>query len=246
MEQDYTIDQQSGSNPQVVGPQPPPPLYRQKMTKEKSLLRQYIETVVLALLAAILLRMFVVSAYRVSSGSMEDTLLEGDYIFVNKLAYHSAPPKAGDIIVFENPFDASRDYIKRIVATEGQTVEIVDKVVYIDSKVAPIPQASKNSDPKIFPGVLSVRDNFGPLMVPAGQVFVMGDNRDNSQDSRYWGCVDKSYIKGKAIFIYFSYVPDPKAPEWKAPYIFEFFEIFFYNLFHFPDRLRLEQVGRIL
>ena len=246
MEQDYRIEQNPGSNPQVVGPQPPPPLYRQKTTKEKSVLRQYIETIVLALLAAILLRMYVVSAYRVSSGSMEDTLLEGDYIFVNKLAYQSATPKAGDIIVFENPFDASRDYIKRIAAVEGQTVEVIDKVVYVDGKVAPIPQLSKNSDPKIFPGVLSVRDNFGPLMVPMGQFFVMGDNRDNSQDSRYWGCVDKSYIKGKAVFIYFSYVPDPKAPEWKAPYIFEFFEITFYNLFHFPDRLRLEQIGRIL
>lgn len=230
----------------MVGPQPPPPLYRQKIRQEKSVLRQYIETIVLALLTAVLLRMYVVSAYRVSSGSMEDTLLEGDYIFVNKLAYHSASPKAGDVIVFENPFDASRDYIKRVVAVEGQTVEIIDKVVYVDGKVALIPPSSKNSDPKIFPGVLSVRDNFGPLMVPAGQYFVMGDNRDNSQDSRYWGCVDKSYIKGKAAFIYFSYVPDPKAPEWKAPYIFEFFEIVFYNLYHFPDRLRLEQIGRAL
>jgi len=210
----------------------------------KSLLREYAETIAIALLVAVILRVFVVSAYRVSSGSMDDSLIEGDYIFVNKLAYKFSEPKVGDIVVFENPYDAEqRDYIKRIVATEGQTVEIVDKVLYIDNQVAPIPPGSKHTDYKILPAVLSNRDNFGPMTVPPGQYFVLGDNRDDSQDSRFWGCIDKSFFKGKAIFVYFSYEPDPNAPQWKSPYIFEFFEIAFHNITTFPTRFRVERIG---
>lgn len=216
-----------------------------KVKIEKPVWRQYVETIVLALLAALVLRLFVVSAYRVSSGSMEDSLAEGDYIFVNKLAYEWSPPQAGDIIVFNNPFEDSRDFIKRVAATEGQTVEIIDKVVYVDGQVAEIPPLSKHIDYRIFPSVLSNRDNFGPMMVPANQVFVLGDNRDDSQDSRYWGNLDKSYIKGKAIFVYFSYAPDPNSPEWKAPYVGEAFEILWHNLTTFPTRLRIERLGSL-
>jgi len=214
-----------------------------KIRKGRSLVREYVETIVIALLVAVLLRVFVVSAYRVSSGSMENSLVEGDYIFVNKLAYTLSPPKIGDVIVFTNPFDPSRDYIKRIVAVEGQTVEIIDKTLYVDGLVADIPAGLKHTDDKILPSVLSRRDNFGPMLVPEGQYFVMGDNRDDSQDSRFWGSVAKNDIKGKAVFVYFSYEPDSNAPEWKAPYIIEFFEIAFYNLFHFPGRLRLDRIG---
>jgi signal peptidase I len=220
-----------------------PPIKDKKGKTEKSLIREYIETIVIALLVAVLLRVFVVSAYRVSSGSMEDSLLEGDYIFVSQLAYEMSPPKIGDVIVFENPVDPERDYIKRIVAVGGQSVEVIDKTLYIDGLVAEIPAGSKHTDYKILPEVLSRRDNFGPLMVPENQYFVMGDNRDDSQDSRFWGCVDKNLIKGKAIFVYFSYVPDPQAPEWKAPYFIEFFEILFYNIGHFAERLRIDRIG---
>jgi signal peptidase I len=210
----------------------------------KSLLREYAETIAIALLVAVVLRVFVVSAYRVSSGSMEDTLIEGDYIFVNKLAYKFAEPKAGDVVIFENPYDGEqRDYIKRIVAVEGQTVEIIDKVLYVDGEVAPIPAEVKHSDYKIFPAVLSNRDNLSPMTVPPGQYFVLGDNRDDSQDSRFWGCIDKSFLKGKAIFVYFSYEPDSEAPQWKAPYIFEFFEIVFHTITTFPTRFRIERIG---
>jgi signal peptidase I len=232
-----------GIGEQFLQQQVKPPLPGQKVKNEKSCLREYAETIIIAILVAVLLRLFVVSAYRVSSGSMEDTMQEGDYIFVNKLAYQFSPPKIGDVIIFENPYDADRDYIKRIAAAEGQTVEIVDKVLYIDGQVAPIPPESKNIDNKIYPNVLSVRDNFGPLKVPAGQYFVLGDNRDDSQDSRYWGCVDKRLIKGKALFVYFSYEPDPEAPQWKAPYVLEFFQILFYNLYTFPSRIRPDRIG---
>ncbi|MFH1700897.1 MAG: signal peptidase I [Candidatus Zixiibacteriota bacterium] len=212
---------------------------------EKPIWRQYVETIAIALLAALILRVFIVSAYRVSSGSMEETLTEGDFIFVNKLAYNWSPPQASDIIVFENPFEESKDFIKRIAAVEGQTVEIIDKVLYVDGQVAPIPPMSKHIDYRIFPSVLSNRDNFGPMMVPANQVFVLGDNRDDSQDSRFWGCLDKRYIKGKAVFVYFSYAPDPSSPEWKAPYIGETFEIIWHNLKTFPTRMRLDRLGSL-
>ncbi len=219
-----------------------PPRPGKKKKKGKSVFQEYAETIIIALLVAVVLRVFVVSAYRVSSGSMEDALLEGDYIFVNKLAYEFTPPKLGDIIVFENPYDPGRDYIKRIVAVDGQTVELWDKVLYVDGHVASIPEHSKNIDENILQGTLSPRDNFGPLVVPAGQCFVLGDNRDDSRDSRFWGCVDKNNIKGRAIFIYFSYEPDAESPEWKAPYIFEFFQILWYNLTTFPNRLRIERI----
>lgn len=223
-----------------------PPKSGKKERKGKSVFREYAETIIIALLVAVVLRIFVVSAYRVSSGSMEDTLLEGDYIFVNKLAYEFSPPKLGDIIVFENPYDPGRDYIKRIVAVDGQTVEIWDKVLYVDGHVASIPEHSKNIDENILHGVLSPRDNFGPLIVPEGQCFVVGDNRDDSRDSRFWGCIDKNNIEGKAIYIYFSYEPDPESPEWKAPYIFEFFQILWHNLTTFPNRLRIERIVKTL
>lgn len=222
------------------------PEIKKELRQGKPRWREYVETIAIALLAAILLRVFVVSAYRVASGSMEDTLEAGDYIFVNKLAYSFGDPETGDIIVFENPFDPTKDYIKRLVAIEGQTVEIADKVLYVDGQVAKIPEYSKYIDNRILPEVLSSRDNFGPLQVPSGQYFVMGDNRDDSQDSRFWGCVDKSYFKGKAIFIYFSYEPDPESPEWKSPYVVEFFEIAFFNLTRFPGRLRLDRIGDVL
>lgn len=215
-----------------------------KQKKGKSLLREYLETILIALLAAVLLRLFVVSAYHVTSGSMEDTLLAGDYIFVSKLAYEYSPPKIGDVIVFSNPYDPGKDYIKRIVAVGGQTVEVVDKVLVVDGQISPIPESSKNIDSRVIPAELSPRDNFGPLVVPEGQYFVLGDNRDDSQDSRFWGCLDKSNIKGKALFIYYSHVPDPNAPQWKAPYILEFFQILFHNIGAFFSSSRFDRVGR--
>ena len=245
MDNQFGTDTQNFEVGDFLQKQVAPPQNSKKIKHEKPIWREYIETIIIALLAALILRVFVVSAYRVSSGSMEDTLIEGDYIFVNKLAYQWSPPQPNDVIVFQNEFQDSRDYIKRIIADEGQTVEIVDKVVYVDGEFAPIPFDSKHIDNRIFPSVLSNRDNFGPMMVPAGQYFVMGDNRDDSQDSRFWGCVDKKHVKGKAIFIYFSYEPDPTAPEWQAPYVVETFQVLWHNLVTFPSRFRITRLGSI-
>lgn len=212
--------------------------------ERKPLWREYLETAIIALLAAAFLRIFVVSAYRVSSASMEDTLLEGDYIFVNKMAYqYGGSPQVGDIIVFKYPNNPKKEFIKRIVALSGQTVQIADKVLYVDEQVAEIPVHSKNVDKRSIPGDLSFRDNFGPYQVPLGQYFVLGDNRDDSRDSRFWGPVPEENIKGKAVFVYWSWRPNPDAPKWEFPYIINAIQWLGYGLFSFPSRVRWDRLG---
>jgi signal peptidase I len=213
-----------------------------RQRKQKPVWREYAEVILISLLAALLLRLFVVSAYRVDSNSMEDTLFEGDYIFVNKLAYDFGDPKIGDIVIFKSPLNPTKDYIKRIMALPGQTVEVIDKIVYVDNQIAMIVPNAKNTDPKILPMQLSSRDNFGPIQVPSDEYFVLGDNRDNSQDSRFWGFVPKENIKGKAVFVYWSWKPDPKSPQWKFPYVFSAFEMTYYFLTNFPSHTRWERL----
>jgi signal peptidase I len=218
------------------------PAKRPKIRKPKPVWREYAEVILIALVAAIVLRFFVVSAYRVDSASMEDTLLEGDYIFVNKLAYYFGEPKVGDIIVFKYPLNPTRDFIKRIIAVPGQTVEIIDKVVYVDNQLADILPNVKNTDPKVMPAQLSARDNFGPILVRQGEYFVLGDNRDDSQDSRVWGMLPERNIKGRALFVYWSWIPEDSAPEWEAPYVHSPFEFAFYFLTGFPGQTRWDRL----
>ena len=212
--------------------------------ERKPLWREYLETAIIALVAAGLLRIFVVSAYRVSSDSMEDTLLQGDYIFVNKLAYqYGSSPQVGDIVVFKYPNNPQKDFIKRVVALPGQTVQIADKVLYVDEQVAEIPAHSKHVDKRIIPGDLSFRDNFGPYLVPAGQFFVMGDNRDDSRDSRFWGPVPEENVKGKAVLVYWSWAPDPDAPKWEFPYVINAIQWVGWGLYNFPSHIRWDRLG---
>ncbi len=218
-----------------------------KAPKRKPIWREYPETAIIALVAAVLLRVFVISAYRVSSASMENTLYEGDYIFVNKLAYeYGGSPQAGDIIVFIYPNNPNKDFIKRIVAMPGQTVEIADKILYVDGAVAEIPIESKHIDQRIIPGDLSFRDNFGPFEVPPGQYFVVGDNRDDSRDSRFWGGVPDENIKGKAVFVYWSWTPDTDSPDWSFPYVIDAVRWIGYGLFNFPSHVRWSRLGMSL
>lgn len=212
--------------------------------ERKPLWQEYLETGLIALAAAVLLRIFVVSAYRVNSGSMEDTLMTGDYIFVNKLAYdYGTNPTAGDIIVFKYPNNPEKDFIKRIVAGPGQTVEIVDKTVYVDGQVSPIAETMKNIDKRILPGDLSFRDNFVPYKVPDGYYFVLGDNRDDSQDSRFWGSVPVENIRGKALFVYWSWEPDPNPPGWEFPYVVNVIQWVGHALYNFPTHIRWSRIG---
>lgn len=178
--------------------------------RKKSAVREYAEIIVLAVALALFVRTFFVQAFRIPSESMEDTLLVGDFLFANKLVYGPKlpfidvrlpairDPKPGDIIIFKYPGDPKIDYIKRCVAVEGQTVELVDDKLFVDGVM---------QDEEFTKYVFGSRPDrrFGPFKVPEGHVFMMGDNRDNSADSRAWGPLDKKLISGKAMFIYFSW-----------------------------------------
>lgn len=218
-----------------------------KITQKKELKplwREYLETAIIALVAAIVLRIFIVSAYRVSSASMEGSLFEGDYIFVNKMAYDFGnEPQLGDIIVFKYPNNPEKEYIKRITAIGGDVVQIADKIVYVNEEVAAIPVHSQHIDKRIIPGDLSFRDNFGPYEILPEEYFVLGDNRDDSRDSRFWGSVPHENIIGKAVFVYWSWTPNKDAPEWGFPYIVNLFEWVGYGLYNFPSHIRWERLG---
>lgn len=214
-----------------------------KKKKVASPARRFFITLVLAAIAIFLLGNFVVQIYRVTTGSMEDTLLVGDWVVVNKLAYRLKTPQPKDIIVFKYPLNPSKTLIKRCVATQGQTVEIVSKVVSVDGKIFKDPEKVKFTDKYIRPALYSTRDNFGPVQVPIDEFFVLGDNRDNSEDSRDLWFVDKDKIKGKIGLIIFSWAPDPNAPKFRSPYILPLIEIFFYNLYHLPDRVRWSRIA---
>ncbi len=191
--------------------------------KQKSLLREYTEAIVYAVLLTVVLRAFVLQAFRIPSESMLDTLLVGDYLFVSKLDYGPKvpftdvrlpglrQPEAGDVIVFQYPEDPRRDYIKRCVATGGQTVEVKDKVLYVDGQKRAEPYV-KHIDTTTHPGSMDPRDNYGPFTVPPGKLFMMGDNRDNSNDSRFWGPVPMGLVKGRAMFLYWSWDGERKWP----------------------------------
>jgi signal peptidase I len=197
----------------------------------KSVVREYAEAFFFAILLTLFIRTFVIQAFRIPSGSMENTLLVGDFLFVNKFLYGTKvpftglelpairEPRRGDVIVFKYPQDIKKDFIKRVVGLPGEKVEIKDKVVYIDDR--PIDESYVKfddarirprayNDPGIDPPEAGNKDNYGPIVVPAGHLFMMGDNRDHSDDSRYWGFLDQELIKGKAILIYWSWDQEKK------------------------------------
>ena len=212
----------------------------------KSNFLAFVQVIVLALIIGFALRSFVVSAYKIPSNSMEDSLLSGDFVLVNKLAYHFGDPDPGDVVVFKYPLNPEKNFIKRCVATEGQTVQIVRKVLYVDGKKVQNSKWEYFTDPLIIAAEYSTRDNFGPYQVPKGQIFVLGDNRDNSQDSRFWGFLDKRHIIGKPLIVYWSWKQDPSAPRLRPPYITPLIHIFFYYVIHFPTNVRWSRIGDIV
>jgi signal peptidase I len=183
---------------------------------KKSTFREYAEAILVALALALVIRTFVVQAFKIPSGSMEPTLEIGDHILVNKFIYgvkipflsiHLFPlenPQRGDVIVFIYPLDKSKDFIKRVVAVQGDTVRIVNKKLYINGSEVADPYAVYKED-TVFSADVQKRDNFGPVTVPAGCLFVLGDNRDRSLDSRFWGFVPLEDVRGKAFIIYWSW-----------------------------------------
>ncbi len=172
---------------------------------------EYAKSILIALFIALLIRTFIVQAFRIPSGSMIPTLLVGDHILVNKFIYRFGDPKRLDVVVFKFPLDPKKDYIKRVIGLPGDRVEIINKVVYINGKPLKEPYV-QHTDPHIIPRGVQPRDNYGPVVVPKGHYFVMGDNRDSSYDSRYWGFVARKAFIGKALIIYFSWNPHGANP----------------------------------
>ncbi len=182
----------------------------------KSKVQEYIEAIIIAILIAVVIRTFIVQAYKIPSRSMVPTLLVGDHLLVNKFIYGVkipvirriivpiTDPKRGDIIVFIYPNDRTKDYIKRVIGVGGDKIEIKNKNIFINDQ--PYKDAfGIYSDDTTYPAIMQPRDNFGPVTVPRGSLFVMGDNRDESADSRFWGFVDLKDVEGKALVIYWSW-----------------------------------------
>jgi signal peptidase I len=155
----------------------------------------------------------IAQAYNIPSGGMMQTLLIGDNIIADKFTYKTSTPRRGDIVIFPFPEDPSKDFLQRIIALNGESIEIIDKKILINGKILHEPYAT-HKEKRILPQDLQPRDNFGPVRIPDDSVFVMGDNRDNSYDSRYWGFVKKSSIKGKAVNIYWSWDKENLRVRW--------------------------------
>jgi len=183
---------------------------------KKKLIWEYAEAIITALILALLIRTFIIQAFKIPSGSMKPTLLVGDHILVNKFIYGTKipfsdkrillfkKPEKGDIIVFKYPEDPARDFIKRVIAVEGDVIESKNKSIYVNGKQT-VETYTQHTDDSMRPMGIEPRDNFGPAIVPKDKFFVMGDNRDQSYDSRYWGYVDAKDIKGKALILYWSW-----------------------------------------
>lgn len=207
---------------------------------EKGKVREYVEAFAVALVIALIVRTLLLQAFRIPSSSMENTLLVGDHIFVNKFLYgYHIPftkgrvmsfshPKRGDIVVFVFPEDKSKDFIKRVVGLPGDIVEVRNKVLYVNGE----PQKesyTRYADGDVIDTFAKQRDNLPPVTVPPKKYFTMGDNRDRSYDSRFWGFVDEDALIGKALFIYFS-IDLSRLPHW-------------YEFWNYPRVIRWDRIG---
>jgi signal peptidase I len=206
----------------------------------KSIIREYAEALIIAIILALTIRVFVVQAFKIPSGSMIPTLLIGDHILVSKLAYgfqlpkdcefqvafppvtcfsstivmNFDPPQRGDVIVFRYPEDENKDFIKRVIGTPGDVIEIHNKNVLINGEALVDKDFTQRVDPGIIDSRINPRDNFGPITVPTDSYFVMGDNRDQSLDSRFWGFVKMDKVKGRAFLVYWSWNGQGSWTDW--------------------------------
>ncbi len=197
----------------------------QQAAAPKSRLLENIEAIVIAVILALFIRTFIIQAFKIPSGSMLPTMQIGDHILVNKFIYGVklpywnttvipfGQPVRDDIIVFRYPMEPDKDYIKRVIAVPGDVIEIKNKKVFVNQEPIKQPYAVY-MDPHVVPAHVNQRDNMGPITVPADAYFVMGDNRDSSYDSRFWGFVDASEVRGKAFIIYWSWDSDHFSVRW--------------------------------
>lgn len=195
--------------------------------KTKGSLRENTEAIIIAIVIAMFIRTFIIQAFKIPSGSMLETLQIGDQILVNKFIYGVKipftngkilipvkEPQKGDIVVFIYPEDPTKDFIKRVVGTAGDTIQIIDKNVFVNDKLVEGKPYAIHTDHRIYPADLTTRDNLKKIIVPENKLFVMGDNRDNSHDSRFWGYVDLTAVKGKAMIIYWSWNKNKFGVRW--------------------------------
>ncbi|NIP99731.1 MAG: signal peptidase I [Nitrospinaceae bacterium] len=199
---------------------------------QKTVVREYTEALLIALVLALLIRTFIIQAFKIPTGSMEPTLLVGDHLLVSKFSYGihipneipftsiqlfpdyhliSSIPQRGDIIVFKFPLEPEKDFIKRVIGLPGETLHIVRQKVYINGKPLKEPYAHHSEPPGMGP---PNRDDLAPVLIPEGHVFVMGDNRENSHDSRMWGVLDLKNLRGKAQWIYWSWNSHNSGVRW--------------------------------
>jgi signal peptidase I len=190
----------------------------ENLAPRRSRARDYTEAILVAVVLALFVRTFLLQAYAVPTASMEENILVGDHLIVNKFIYGPRgfaaldrllprrPLRAGDVFVFKFPDDPRRDFIKRAIALPGDLVEIHDKVVSINGAPMPEPEVT-HEDESVY--AAGRRDQFGPIRVPQGEVFALGDNRDRSNDSRFWGTVPLAQVKGRALVVYWSAAPAP-------------------------------------
>ncbi|MBI5814540.1 MAG: signal peptidase I [Nitrospinae bacterium] len=176
-----------------------------------ALWKEYVKAGVVAVILALFIRTFVAQAFKIPSESMVDTLLVGDHLLVNKLVYRFNDPSRGDIVVFQYPYDPTRDFVKRVVGLPGETLEVYGRTVYINGKPLAEPYTRFEENPFASSGP---DYHFGPVTVPEGQLFMMGDNRNNSQDSRVWGTLDERLIHGKAFIIHWAWEDNTYGVRW--------------------------------
>ena len=198
-------------------------MIRFRRNRNGNVVREYAEAIIIALVLALFIRAFIVQAYKIPSGSMEDTLLIGDHILVNKFIFgpripftnkrffNFRKPKRGEIIIFLEPGKEKKDFIKRVIGLPGETIEVKNRKVYINGNLLDEKQYARHSRPYFVPGL----DNYGPFEIPKDSYFMMGDNRENSSDSRVWGALPAELIKGRAFLIYWSWNSIKKGVRWK-------------------------------
>ncbi len=222
----------------------------------------------LAVILALVIKTSVVEAYKIPTSSMEDTLLIGDFLRANKFVYGANlplvnwrlpaihEPRRGDVVIFIYPGDGVTKYIKRCIGVPGDTIEVINKVLYVNHNMVPDPPHSKHIDTSATgsqnvqprgPGGASSRDNFGPYIVPRNSYFMMGDNRDNSYDSRFWNAVPKQLILGEAILIHWSW-DDSKfaSPSVSVNDPLSVPRLFIYNAVHFFDKVRWDRLFHLI
>ncbi len=212
-----------------------------------------VKAMLIAVILAIIIKTSIVEAYKIPTSSMEDTLLVGDFLIANKFVYGARvpifgwrlpaleKPQQGDVVIFKFPNDKMTNYIKRCVATGGQVVELRNNVLYVDDEIFPNPPHSKFVPPRG-----PVKMNFGPKLVSPNCYFMMGDNRNNSYDSREWGEVPKELILGKAMFIHWSWEGDKSSPDVSVRDPLSVPRLFLYNIVHFRERVRWERLFTVI